>query len=884
MRATDQTKKNLARYKEKRDFTKTAEPSGELPVAKSDRLRFVIQKHAATRLHYDFRLELNGTFKSWAVTRGPSVDPHDKRLAVEVEDHPLDYGDFEGTIPKGQYGGGTVMLWDRGFWEPEGNLSPQDAMKKGDFKFKLFGKKLKGSWVLARMRRRDHDKRDNWLLIKHRDEHATDSHGEAILDDDKSVASSRTMDQIASGKGKAPSRFMLKQDLKADAIWNSDRANREHGAPKAEPSRAPAKVAPPKPAKNVEPRKVSSLPEFVPPQFCKTVDSPPRNDGWGHEIKLDGYRLQLRVEDGKAQLRTRKGLDWTDKFKAIAKTGAKLDDCIIDGEVCALDKDGSPSFSMLQAAIAENKTNDLVYFAFDLLFQDDEDLRDLPLRERKERLKEFIDGAASNLRFVEHIEDDGKAVLAAARKMNLEGIVSKRLDSPYRSVRSDIWLKTKVRGGQEVVVGGWAEEGDRFRSLLVGGYKNGKFHYLGRVGTGFDSKTAQQVHRQLKAVASSESPFDTANAPKKISEIRWTKPVLVAEIEFAGWSSDGLVRQGAFKALRDDKPATEVTIDHIKPTTEDEAVSKRIIVPKNAGNAVVHGVQLSSADKHLWPAVGKEKAITKLDLANYYESMGQHILAYVKGRPCSIIRAPDGVGGQQFFQRHEMTGQSKLFTLVPVKGDKKPYTQIDSIEALIAAAQTAAVELHPWNCQPDDPETPGRLVFDLDPAPDVTFDKVVEAARELKDRLEDIGLVPFCKTTGGKGLHVVTPFAKSPGTLRWPEVKEFALEVCRRMAADSPSKYLVTMAKKDRGGRIFLDYLRNDRISTAVAVLSPRARAGAPVSMPVPWSQVKSGLDPTRYTLRTAPALIKKSNPWADYAKGAKPYPAAAKRLAAQGK
>jgi bifunctional non-homologous end joining protein LigD len=874
MRSSRDAKKKLSTYQAKRDFSKTAEPSGERTVAASTRPRFVIQKHAATRLHYDFRLELDGVFKSWAVTRGPSLDPVDKRLAVEVEDHPLDYGDFEGTIPKGQYGGGTVMLWDRGFWQIEGNLSPQDALRKGDFKFTLDGKKLKGSWALVRMKRREKDRQENWLLIKHRDEHAVSAHGEEILEQDASVASARTLDEITAGKGRAPKPFMLKTPIARDAIWNSGTANREHSIDRADP-RPPAK-----PAAVGHGKPLAHLPDFIPPQLCKPVDAPPRAPGWGHEVKLDGYRLQLRVEGGRVTLRTRKGLDWTDKFKALAKAAAKLGDAIIDGEICAVDKDGAPDFPALQAAIAEGKTDKLVYFAFDLLAEGSEDLRDLPLRDRKTRLRKLIAKAGPTIRFVEHIEDDGKAVLEAARKMNLEGIVSKRLDAPYRSARADSWQKTKVRGGQEVVIGGWAEEGARFRSLLVGAYKGGRFTYLGRVGTGFDGRTAQRLHKQLETVASDTSPFAGATAPQKTREIRWAKPALVAEIEFAGWSADGLVRQAAFKALRDDKPPGEVIVEQVRPTAGAPPLPDIIVSPRTGKDPRVLGVAISHPEKELWPSAGDAKAVTKLDLAQYYEAVGDHLLDYIKGRPCSIIRAPDGITAQQFFQRHEMAGQSKAITLVHVRGDKKPYVQFDSLEAIVAAAQIAAVEFHPTNCEPGDPETPGRLVFDLDPAPDVPFARVIEAAHELKDRLEAVGLNAFCKTTGGKGLHVVTPFAKAKAQVTWDEAKAFALELCRRMAADAPARYLTTMAKKDRTGRIFLDYLRNDRLSTAVSVLSPRARIGAPVSMPLTWAQAKAGLDPARYTIQTVPRLLKKAKPWADYARAAKPFAAAAKRLA----
>lgn len=861
------TKRKLGAYQAKRDFSKTAEPAGTRAVKPSKRLRFVVQKHAATRLHYDFRLELDGVFKSWAVTRGPSLDPADKRLAVEVEDHPLDYGDFEGTIPKGQYGGGTVLLWDRGYWSVEGDLPPQQALAKGDFKFVLEGEKLKGSWALVRMKRREKDRSENWLLIKHRDEHATAGHGEKVLDDDTSVASGRSLEEIAAGKGRAPKPFMLTKAMARDAVWNSDATNREHAVDRSEP-RPPAKTPAPGAAKPI-----AHLPAFIPPQLCKPVDAPPRSPGWGHEVKFDGYRLQLRVVDGKPTLSTRKGLDWTAKFKPLAGAAAKLPDAILDGEICALDKDGAPDFPALQAAIADGRTEKLVYFAFDLLAEDGEDLRNLPLRDRKARLRKLLARAPSAIRYVEHIEDDGRAVLEAARKMGLEGIVSKRLDAPYRSVRGDAWLKSKLRGGQEVVIGGWTQEGNRFRSLIVGAYKGGRLVYLGRVGTGFDGRTAMKLHARLKEIEIPDPPFASTDDLKKTHELHWTRPALVAEIEFAGWSADGMIRQAAYKALREDKPPSEVVVEHVRPTADVPALPAVIVSPQSANDPRIAGVAITHADKELWLAAGDDKAATKLDLARYYEAIAAPLLDYIKGRPCSIIRAPDGITAQQFFQRHEMAGASKAITLVSVRGDKKPYLQFDSLEALIGAAQIASVEFHPTNCAPFDPETPGRLVFDLDPAPDVPFAHVVAAAHEFKSRLEKAGLHAFCKTTGGKGLHVVTPLAKRKTPPTWDEAKAFALELCRHMAADAPARYLTTMAKKDRGGRIFLDYLRNDRLSTAVAAFSPRARLGAPVSMPVSWTQAKATLDPTRFTLHTVPGLLKKANPWAGYAGAARPLP-----------
>ncbi len=876
---------SLSKYRAKRDFSKTREPSGKSGVAASARPRFVIQKHAATRLHYDFRLELDGVFKSWAVTRGPSLDPADKRLAVEVEDHPLAYGDFEGTIPKGEYGGGTVMLWDRGYWSPEDGRTPQQALRAGNLKFTLDGKKLHGGWVLVRLRKdREDAKRNNWLLIKHRDATAVDGEGERVLEDDRSVASDRSMEQIAAGKGRGPAPFMTggHRRAKAGAVWSSNRAE----SPPAEAAAAPARKSG---------RKLQRMPAFIEPQLCLLVDHPPSGGDWGHEVKLDGYRLQLRVEDGAATLRTRKGLDWSAKFPEIVKVASKLPDCIIDGEVAALDSNGAPDFAALQTALSERDTVNLVFFAFDLLVEGDEDLRKLGVRDRKARLKALLDGMGRSLdprlRYVEHFETAGDAVLRSACRMSLEGIVSKRLDAPYRSGRGGTWIKAKCRAGHEAVIGGWTSEGSRFRSLLVGTYGDKHLVYIGRVGTGYSQAKVAKLLPRLKALAADKSPFGGANAPLKKANVHWVKPELVAEIEFAGWTEAGLVRQAAFKGLREDKPAKEVAAEKPRPVTrtalaEPQAASPRRAQrgPAKSGGNTVMGVTISNPDKPMWPDVDGAPA-TKLDLARYYEEVGAWMMPHLEGRPCSIVRAPEGIDGERFFQRHAGPGSSSLITLARISGDRKPYLQIDRVEALAAMAQIAALELHPWNNQPGKPEVPGRLIFDLDPAPEVDFEAVIAAARELKERLEALDLVPFCKTTGGKGLHVVTPLAPARGRASdWKTVKQFARELCERMAADSPARYLTTMAKKQRTGRIFLDYLRNDMFATAVAPLSTRARAGATVSMPLTWSQVRAGLDPTRYTLRSVPGLMARSKAWDDYARAAQPLARAMERFAAEGR
>jgi bifunctional non-homologous end joining protein LigD len=904
-------KAGLSVYRDKRDFSKTDEPSGQRRVTPSPRLRFVIQKHAARRLHYDLRLETDGVFKSWAVTRGPSLDPAEKRLAVEVEDHPLDYGDFEGTIPQGEYGGGTVQLWDRGYWIPEGGRSPQEALSSGELKFTLEGERLHGSWVLVRMRGdRYGGKRTNWLLIKHRDASAKPGDRDSVLEGDRSVASGRTLKQIADGSGRRPKPFMLatKQLARSDAVWSSKPAAKSSTAPVIKPS----------PAKR-KPVLVSKVPPFIEPQLAKLVDRPSDGPGWAHEIKLDGYRAQLQASGGRIAIRTRSGLDWTDRFTAIAKDAETLPDCLIDGEIVALDQKDLPSFGALQAALSKGASSNLVFYAFDLLFEGREDLRTLPLAQRKARLEALINArdVSHQLRYVAHLQSSAEAVFSSACKMGFEGIVSKQLDAPYRSGRSGSWTKAKCRAGQEVVLGGWTTEAGTVRSLLAGVHRGGKLVYVGRIGTGFGRQVAKDLLAKLKKWTSEKNPFSGDNPPPSENNVRWLKPVLVAEIEFAGWTGTGMIRQAAFKGLRTDKPAREVIAEIPLPADAAATTSEAPIVTskpsrkkpassmlakssgtsssgakpsgassatrsrsragpatkpagKGSGVATVMGVTISKPDKALWRDAGDGTPVTKAGLAEYYESVGQWMLPHLAGRPCSFVRVPNGVGTEQFFQRHAMPGMSSLLTSVKVKGDKAPYVQIDRVEALIAAAQIGALELHPWNCAPGDPEVAGRLVFDLDPAPEVKFEAVIAGAIEVRDRLKTAGLESFCKTTGGKGLHVVTPLTAGKNAVQWPVAKDFAHIICAQMAQDSPAKYLDTMSKSQRVGKIFLDYLRNDRTATAVAVLSPRARDGAPVSMPIHWKEVRRGLDPKKYTVRTAPAALRKAKPWEGYERAAR--------------
>ena len=916
--------RKISTYRAKRDFGRTSEPAGSAAVARSPRLRFVVQKHAARRLHYDLRLELEGVFKSWALTRGPSLDPADKRLAVQVEDHPLEYGDFEGTIPQGQYGGGTVQIWDRGFWKPEVKGTVEQALAAGELKLSFAGERLRGGWVLVRLRDSRSGKRPGWLMIKHRDEFARAGGG--LLEEDRSVASGRTLEEIAAGRGRGPKPFMRpgRSAGRASAVWNS------HAAADAPASGISARVKARaavsiRSAKSAQARgsmrsarstsaagargRISSrrrdarapgipaaaMPGFIDPALCRLLPQPPEGTGWAHEIKLDGYRLQLRVEGGRAVLLTRKGLDWTERFASIARAAEALPDCILDGEAVALNKQGVSDFSALQSALAQGRESALILFAFDLMFLGGRDLRPLPLSRRKEVLAKMLESlpAASRtpLRYLDHFESAGAAVLASACRLSLEGVVSKRLDAPYESGRTGSWTKSKCRAGQEVVIGGWTSEGANLSSLIAGAYRDGCLVPVGRIGTGFSGEKMRPLLSRLKRMASDENPFGQRVSVPSGRRIHWLRPGLVAEIEFAGWTEGGNIRQAAFKGLREDKPAGEVRAETAAPVDSVQAQQptrgkksgpsarkRRRAAP---GSDPLLGVAISNPDKVLWPHAGDGRPVTKREFAEYLTSVGEWMLPHIAGRPCSLVRCPDGIGGQRFFQRHAMPGLSSLISLVRVSGDRKPYVQVDRIEGLAALAQIAALELHPWNCVPHQPEVPGRLVFDLDPAPDVGLEAVIKAARELRERLEALGLESFLKTTGGKGLHVVTPFTQPrKAGLDWPLVKSFTRELCLRMAADSPQRYVINVAKRVRTGRIFLDYLRNDRTATAVAPLSPRAREGATVSMPLTWAQARAGLDPRKFTIRTARALLARSVAWAEYPKSARPLLPAIESLA----
>ena len=850
-------KGELKTYQAKRRFDETPEPRGvKTKTSKTAPLKYLIQRHAATRLHYDFRIEVDGVLKSWAVTKAPSRDLKVKRLAVEVEDHPLDYGGFEGTIPAGNYGAGTVQMWDVGAWEPQEDVAAGFA--RGQIKMILHGERLQGKWALIRLKT-DHgkpSKRNNWLLIKERDDYAVEGEGDALMEIDASVTSGRTMAQIAEGKAK----------------WTA--------------SKPTGRQAPPKPA--AAPAPLKRPPAFVAIQLCKIGDYPPRGAGWAHEIKFDGYRLQVGVGGGRAILRTRAGLDWSDRFPAQATDAARWPDGVVDGELCALTEDAMPDFSGLQAAISDGKTKDLIYFAFDLLFDGAEDLRKLALSHRKARLRAWIDripkSAARRIRYVDHFATSGQAVLESACRMDLEGVISKDLNAPYTAGRSATWIKSKCRGRDEVVIGGWTSEGERFRSLIVGvqdlDAKAGQgLRHLGRVGTGYSEAVVKTLLPALKKAASDTSPFVGKGAPRKTLAVglttHWLKPVLVAEIEHGGYTDSGSLRQAAFKGLRKDKTAGEVDALPQAPSPASKAgVTHRITPPpqltlagRKAGRLVVAGVTISHPDKVLWPAHDGNPAITKADLVRYYEAAAERLLPHLIDRPTSIIRAPEGIGGETFFQRHAMPGSNPRLKLIDVH-ERKPYVAVVDAGGLVAIGQSGGLELHPWGCRPGAPEVPDQVTFDLDPDEGLDFGDVIAAARTVRTQLEALGLTAFVKTTGGKGLHVVVPIrSDARSRVTWDQNKEFAKAVSEAIRAADPDRFTTTLAKKARGGKIFLDYLRNGRMATAVAPWSPRARPGAGIAFPLDWSEVKPGLDPSAYNLWTYQALLGQADPWTDFRK-----------------
>jgi bifunctional non-homologous end joining protein LigD len=860
-------------YRKKRKFDVTSEPRGRQGRGRGN--RFVIQKHAATRLHYDFRLELDGVMKSWAVTRGPSLNPADKRLAVHVEDHPIEYNNFEGTIPKGQYGGGTVMIWDRGTWTAEGD--PHKGYAKGHLAFELDGEKLHGRWHLVRMRGRGKEAKEPWLLIKSDDEWARHGKDKDILEEEpRSVVSGRTIPEIAEGKGKK-------------RVWQSNRsvkANVKAGATKGITAGAPRKNArgarrqarAQKGASKAKTKTKASggarLPDFVPPSLATLSEKAPSNDGWVHEVKFDGYRIQARLDHGKVRLLTRKGLDWAEKFPNVAEAVAQLpaDTALIDGEIIVENERGIASFSSLQADLRDERSDRFVYYVFDLLHCDGRDLTRLPLVERKAELEKLVGKhGAGPIKYSEHFADDGATMLQSACNLGLEGIVSKRKDAPYRSGRSDAFLKIKCAIAQELVVGGYAPSNvmpKAVGALVVGYYENGGLHYAGRVGTGYTQATAKDLWQRLHPLEIAKPPFaDIPRAERRAA--KWVKPETVIEANLSGgWTSDGIVRQAAFKGVREDKPAEEVVREVPAMTTKTSANAKRAsrpakpVAPKSRGKAQNstsgETVRFTHPDRIYWDDVG----VTKQDLADYYRAVWDWMAPQVVNRPLSFLRCPDGTKGECFFQKHASAGLSEANLRTVTDKKRRQVIAIEDLDGMLSLVQAGILEVHIRGSMIESLDLCDRIVFDLDPGEGVTWSGLVAAARDVRERLQGIGLESFVKLSGGKGLHVVLPVAG----IDWETVKAFTQALAMAMAVDDPKRYVAKMTKSLRGGKIFIDYLRNSLEQTSVAVYSTRARDGAPVSAPVTWEELGRTKGANQYTvLNLAKRLGSlKRDPWQD--------------------
>jgi bifunctional non-homologous end joining protein LigD len=821
---------DLGRYWAKRDFKITSEPRGQRSNAEGR--SFVIQKHAARRLHYDFRLELDGVLKSWAVPKGPSLDPADRQLAVHTEDHPLEYGSFEGVIPEGEYGGGAVMLWDHGTWEPEGD--PVEGYRKGRLRFRLNGQKLHGSWTLARMGGRDRGS-NAWLLIKRHDEFERPGKGASIVESEtESVTTGRSMEQIAG---------------QASNVWTSRQV----------------KKAPVRKTRGGK-SKPLDVPEFIAPELPTLVVAPPEGPEWLHEVKLDGYRMLCRIANRRVQFISRNGQDWTRKFLSLTREVPEtIGSALIDGEVVVFDARGVTSFQALQEALADGRDENLTFVAFDLLYREGEDLREFPLEERKGRLAALIGkDDTSRFRFSSHIDGRGRTVLAGACDMALEGIISKLRDAPYISGRTTSWLKAKCTARQEFVIGGYTDLKTNLPAvgaLLIGYYEDDVFRFAGKVGTGFTTDMRRDLYRRLKALRRSDNPFE--NVPRPIARnVRWVEPKLVAEIAYSEWTSDGVLRHPSLQGLREDKAAEAVGRDRPKPVTgnagwqrppEGKAQQRR------PGKTILRNIEITHPDKVLYP----EQGLTKGELATYYDAIAEFMLPHMVERPLTLVRCPSGTAKKCFYQKHPGAGVPDSLGRVQVsqKDDVEEQLFVKDANGLMALVQLGVIEFHISGALARDIERPDRIVFDLDPDPGVAWSRVIQATREVRDRLRQLRLESFVKTTGGKGLHVVVPIVAEK---EWPEVKAFTRLVAASMEQDSPDRYTTNIKKAARKGRIFIDFLRNDLTATAVAPFSTRARPGATVATPIAWDELSESLSPQAFTIATVPERLNRhrEDPW----------------------
>jgi bifunctional non-homologous end joining protein LigD len=844
--------KKLAAYASKRDFIVTSEPPAR--VAKGEGRSFVVQKHAASRLHYDFRLELDGVLKSWAVPKGPSLSPGEKRLAVEVEDHPVDYRDFEGTIPKGQYGGGEVIVWDRGLWTPIGD--PHEGLRKGHLRFVVAGEKLEGGFSLVRIKGRGRESRTNWLLLKAHDEYAKEGAKAEITERaPKSVLTGRTLQDLASAPAPPPPPSRVKGSAGRPKTRGSGGARPAGKRRTTKKSGAEAVLA-----------------QFE-PQLGTLVDHVPEGPGWIFEMKLDGYRALAVIDDGDVRLISRNGLEWAERFSAIAEAlqRIRVKNAVLDGEICFLDDQGKTSFQRLQNALSDKDQSSLAYCVFDILYRDGEDLRARPLLSRKEILATILAGERLPLKLSEHAEDSGALIYQEACRLGLEGIMAKRADAAYTSGRTRSWLKIKCGKRQEfVIIGYTAPRGKRTGlGALVLGVRDpgdkGALRFVGKVGTGFSAESLADLHRNLALLARATPPIPDA---PRLRDVTWVEPKLVCEVRFSEWTDDGALRHPAFMGLREDKPAKDVVREreeHVEARPARRAAARLSSTPRARSRArardgveplVVRGVTIT----HEGRVVDEAAGVTKGEIARYYDAVADALLPYAKKRPLTIVRCPSGAGKKCFFQKHAMAGMADTIRRATVGEHEVIY--ISKAAGILDLAQFGVIELHAWGARLPAADKPDWIVLDLDPDEGLPYGRVVEAALEAREVLQSVGLKAWVKTTGGKGLHIVAPFRPRHG---WDVVKGFARAVAEDFARRAPDAFTTTPAKAARRGKIFMDYLRNGEEATAVLPYSARARENITVAMPISWEDIRR-VHPKDFTVRSVPGLLsrRRRDPWAE--------------------
>lgn len=803
----------LEEYNQKRNFEKTSEPEGtnaQMRMEKPDgRLKFVVQHHLARRDHFDFRLEWNGTLLSWAVPKGPSYNPRDKRLAVRVEDHPLEYRNFEGLIPKGEYGGGTVMLWDEGSWKPQTDVN--EGLRSGSLKFILNGRRLKGKWALIRMKPKADETENNWLLFKEKDEYIQTADG--ISGFLTSIRTGRTIEEIEKGEAEKSTHNPF------------DKANI---------------------------------------QLAKLVSKAPGGVDWLFEVKYDGYRILAFVEGNSVRLITRNGNDYTDQFQVVADSlidWASGKAMVLDGEMAVTDDQGRTNFQALQNYMRQPKGKRLTYIIFDLLALDGADLREHTLIDRKETLEILMKGAPKNLHYSQHVQSNGKKSFEAACQAELEGIVGKKADSVYSGTRNGDWIKLKCDKRQEFIIGGYTltnKKTSGISSLLLGVYEGEDLVYAGRAGTGLSARAAAGLESKFTAIKQEISPFRQPPKARSNEEVFWLQPQLVAEIKFAQWTEENLLRQASFKGLRTDKNPKDIrketADDEVQSQTSAEEVEKAMETAEN--DLIIEGIKITHPDKILFD----DPEITKADVIRYYEKAAARMLPYIAHRLLSIVRCPKGISQTCFFKKHPGPDSKGIVPLSVSNsdGDPEEYFYIEDIFGLVSEAQMGTLEFHTWGSRIDNPEKPDIMVLDLDPDEGLDLGQVRQGVKDAKFILDQLSLTSFLKTSGGKGYHVVVPFQPS---VDWDAFHDFARHIAEVMEQKWPERYTSNIRKEKRKNRIFIDWIRNGRGATSIAPYSIRARKGAKVSMPITWEELET-VTPDGIGMTDALQRIRNDDPW----------------------